>query len=338
MNVGAANPLAKAKPSDHRSDQSTRTRTEKAKNPVVYFLRVEQGEYLSVKIGFATNFDKRIYQHQNTGLGIRPKIEPICVLKASRQEEDAIHDFFAKYRKPGRKEEFEPVPELVDYIRWLRDNHFVWVPDDSAGAPIESLPLVQPEFWMPREGTERRKADANDLLKDSCLSFAPRILTIDDFYTNQIIIDAARKTLGGIDLDPSSHPIANRVVGATRIFTKFDDGLSREWGGRVWLNPPFSTWAAWASKVVAEWQSGRIEAMCVLCATRTLTAQYFRKLKDASDAICILDGRIPFWGDLAGDSPDDGHAVFYFGSDAAKFHQAFSEIGTVWITPRKVSA
>jgi len=56
-----------------------------------------------------------------------------------------------------------------------------------------------------------------------------------EYYTPVEIIEAARRVMGGIDLDPASSENANRIVRATRIFTAQDDGLSQPWNGRVWL-------------------------------------------------------------------------------------------------------
>jgi hypothetical protein len=57
----------------------------------------------------------------------------------------------------------------------------------------------------------------------------------DDWYTPPEIFDA----LGlSFDLDPCSPGIGHWVP-AKRIYTKADDGLSRDWDGLVWMNPPF---------------------------------------------------------------------------------------------------
>ncbi len=44
--------------------------------------------------------------------------------------------------------------------------------------------------------------------------------------------------MGRIDLDPASCEAANAVVRAPKIFTARDNGFTREWNGRVLLNPP----------------------------------------------------------------------------------------------------
>lgn len=57
----------------------------------------------------------------------------------------------------------------------------------------------------------------------------------DEWYTPKGIIDA----LGEFDLDPCASVVPLWKTAKVQ-FDKFDDGLSKEWEGRVWLNPPYS--------------------------------------------------------------------------------------------------
>ncbi len=55
----------------------------------------------------------------------------------------------------------------------------------------------------------------------------------DEYYTPLEIV----RSLGRFDLDPaaaSGHPTADV------LYTVDDDGLSKQWQGRIWLNPPYS--------------------------------------------------------------------------------------------------
>src|SRR6266702_2856765 len=96
----------------------------------------------------------------------------------------------------------------------------------------------------------------------------------NEWFTPSRYVEAARKVMGSIDLDPASCEMANRVVRAARYYTKQDNGLAQEWYGRVWLNPPYGSidqsrkmgLAAFIGKLIAEYHDGNIE-QAVLLAT-----------------------------------------------------------------------
>lgn len=59
--------------------------------------------------------------------------------------------------------------------------------------------------------------------------------TTDEWYTPKEIIDA----LGKFDLDPCA-PVKPLWKTAETMYNKNHDGLTKDWVGRVWLNPPYS--------------------------------------------------------------------------------------------------
>lgn len=154
----------------------------------------------------------------------------------------------------------------------------------------------------------------------------------DEYYTPPAIVEAARLTMCGIDLDPASSKIANGRVKAGRIFTVDDDGLHRAWAGRVWLNHPFGrlTNRPWIAKLAAEYESGRIESAC--CITFAATSElWFAPLLVRPQ--CYLSPRTNYH------LPDGsikrgvtkGSVVTYFGKHVAAFQRAFDGLGTVKI-------
>jgi ParB family chromosome partitioning protein len=136
--------------------------------------------------------------------------------------------------------------------------------------------------------------------------------------------------MGGIDLDPASCAIANTIVKAERFFTQEDDGLSQEWKGRVWVNPPYAARlvAQFAGKLVAEFRAGRVSSAVVLVNNATET-RWFQSLADAASSACFPSRRLRFWHP---DRPDgatglQGQAVLYFGEDVQGFSRQFARFG-----------
>lgn len=150
-----------------------------------------------------------------------------------------------------------------------------------------------------------------------------------EWYTPQEYVDAVRDALGGIDTDPCSCQAANAVVKAETFYDEADNGLSREWHGRVFVNPPYGdgTVDSFASKLLEEIQSGRTTQAVFLVNNCTET-KWFQSLLARASSVCFPCGRISFWSlDHKSKSPLQGQAVMYFGSDAKRFKRAFAVIG-----------
>lgn len=150
-----------------------------------------------------------------------------------------------------------------------------------------------------------------------------------EWYTPQEYVDAVRNAMGGIDIDPCSCQAANGVVKATTFYDESDDGLSREWLGRVFVNPPYGdgTVDSFASKLLQELTSGRT-AQAVFLANNCTETKWFQSLISRASAVCFPQGRISFWSlEKKSKSPLQGQAVMYFGSNARRFKRAFLGIG-----------
>jgi phage N-6-adenine-methyltransferase len=151
----------------------------------------------------------------------------------------------------------------------------------------------------------------------------------NEWYTPAQYLDAARRVLGAFDLDPASNPTANRDVQAERYFSIEDDGLSREWRGRIWLNPPYGGLSgAFVARLVEQFAAGLVVAAVLLVNSNSTDASWFQPLWN--HLLCFTDHRINF---ISPDGPESGSthgSVFvYFGSDRHAFIREFTPFGAV---------
>jgi len=97
------------------------------------------------------------------------------------------------------------------------------------------------------------------------------------------------KSLGEFDLDPCT-PLNPPFVHAKVDFNIKDDGLSKEWFGRIYMNPPYG-------KGMEKW----IERLKIhvngiaLIFARTETKCFFNHIWDDADAVLFVKGRIKFY-------------------------------------------
>ena len=163
-----------------------------------------------------------------------------------------------------------------------------------------------------------------------------------EWYTPTRYVEAARQTMGGIDLDPASCEAANSTVKAARYYTKGDNGLALPWSGRVWLNPPYgrehasqgvlkgggkSIIAQFVSKLLREFRNGQVE-QAVLLATADTDAGWFQPLWDYP--VCFVGHRVLFYRPGL---PKQGQifstSFAYLGPNVTTFVELFSRFGRV---------
>lgn len=153
----------------------------------------------------------------------------------------------------------------------------------------------------------------------------------DEWFTPPGIVEPCRQAMGGIDLDPASNHVANRVVRAARFYTKEDDGLARPWRGRLLINPPYRTdlKARFIDKLAKEWKAGNVEAACLIL-SQELCGQWWRPMRGQWAAMALQQGsRERFYKYHPGDGvggPGQGILVVYVGRDTPRFAEAFPEI------------
>lgn len=163
----------------------------------------------------------------------------------------------------------------------------------------------------------------------------------DSWFTPAIYIEAARRALGNIDLDPFSSDVAQRTVGAACYLTAAHDALHPDtaWadagqGVRLWMNPPYSAKLIKpaVARLARELDRGAVGAGIVLVNNATDT-QWFHELLDSSQAVCFTRGRIAFENfdgkRISGNTRGQAFVLVGEHADVAAFRREFAQFGSV---------
>lgn len=147
-----------------------------------------------------------------------------------------------------------------------------------------------------------------------------------EWYTPQHIIDRVLKVMGEIDIDPCSNDKDSPNVPAAQYYTQEDDGLSFEWRGRIYMNPPYGREISdWVNHLVKEWDAGRTTEAIALAPARTDTV-WFRWLRRFPR--CFVWGRLKF--SESENSAPFPSMVVYLGQNLRGFIEAFGDIGDIY--------
>ena len=196
-------------------------------------------------------------------------------------------------------------------------------------AQAEVVRKEDPEKWDEvKAGTKTVRAAYTEVKKPHVANNSGE----NEWYTPPKYTEAAKRVMGGIDLDPASNSVANEFVKADAFYTKEDDGLTKPWYGRVWLNPPYAQplIAQFAEAVVGKFSSAEFEQAVVLVNNATDT-KWLQSMMKACSAACFLEGRIRYL-DKTGEpknSPIQGQVALYFGEDIQRFTDEFGAFGVV---------
>ena len=159
------------------------------------------------------------------------------------------------------------------------------------------------------------------LISDKLTPDADNQHIADERYTPKWLLDASEAILGGIDLDPCAD--RKKRVNAKAHYTKDDDGLSKAWGGKVFLNPPFSNATEWIKHMCVYCLSSAITEAILLIPVMSLSNKSSRLLmKDIASGFILLERSIAFLDENYNQMPSGAPfplALVYAGNDVENF-------------------
>jgi hypothetical protein len=136
------------------------------------------------------------------------------------------------------------------------------------------------------------------------------------------------KALGPFDLDPCS-PINRPWPTATTHYTIEDDGLTKPWNGRTWLNPPYGPHTGKWLKRLADHGNG-----IALIFARTETEMFFEHAWKRASAMLFIKGRLHFHypdGQRAAFNAGAPSVLLAYGQENAERLQTCEIEGALWL-------
>ena len=149
-----------------------------------------------------------------------------------------------------------------------------------------------------------------------------------EWYTPRDIIESARDTMGGIDLDPCTSEFANTVIRATTWYDEKQDGLKQAWSGKVWMNPPFkaSLCRPFCERLIME---PTVEQAIVLVQS-VVDTDWAQGLLESANVLCFPRGRLQYWRpDSTSRGALFGHIIYGIRVDVQRFTREFETYGVV---------
>ena len=150
-----------------------------------------------------------------------------------------------------------------------------------------------------------------------------------EWYTPAEYVEAARRVMGGFDIDPASNDYANQTIQATIYYTEETNGLDKEWAGRCWMNPPYGSLSAdFVAKLLAEFEAGNVTEAVVLVNSHATETAWFAPLWN--HLLCFTDHRINFESPMGSSNGSTHGSVFiYLGDHREAFVREFYQFGYI---------
>lgn len=179
-----------------------------------------------------------------------------------------------------------------------------------------------PEYSVIDRKLSWRNITRNLLPEKSSIHFSSES---SEWTTPKLIINKTLELFKEIDLDPCSNPDFPNIP-ANNHFQKKEDGLSKDWYGKIYMNPPYGNIIKkWIEKVCIEYEKNNIKEAIILVPSRTDT-NWFRCIKNYPR--CFIWGRLKF-GDNDNSAPFPSMVV-YLGRNCNEFIKIFSDIGDIY--------
>jgi ParB family transcriptional regulator, chromosome partitioning protein len=152
-----------------------------------------------------------------------------------------------------------------------------------------------------------------------------------EWYTPPYIIELARDVMGSIDTDPASCDLAQEWIKASVFYTLSNSGLSRNWSGNVWLNPPFNNVKSFVPHLLTNINNLWV-TQAILLTHNCTDSRWWHMAADMAQAVCFTKGRLSFINatNNKNAAASRGQTFMYFGYAKSKFRDVFSLVGRVY--------
>jgi len=266
----------------------------------------------------------------SSGLNIEANL-PQCSKERGPQARDQaaeVTQSSARSVQSAKRVKDDGVPDLVSAVR----------AGDIAVSRAEEVSKMDAELQREIVARVKEGEKASEVVRDvkSAARQALHSSESNEWFTPSEYIGAARAVMGGVDLDPASCALANETVQATTYYTKDEDGLSREWVGRVWMNPPYgkeggeSNQARWTRRLIESYETGEV-SQAVFVVNAVTAAAWFEPFWDY--AICFVRRRIRFVSPSGEhNSPTHGSVFVYLGDNVEAFIDQFQRFGRIVVS------